>query len=172
MIVAAFREDPFVRWMLPDEQRYDEAFSRLALQVAVQAIAHESASHTRDYVSAALWLPPGIETERSDWFLAAVPEMRHEALMEIGRRMDEALPDQPHWHLRFLGTLPAAQGRGLGSDLLRETLVVCDTAHQAAYLESTSPRSRALYERHGFEVTTEIQVGDSPPVWPMLRQAR
>ncbi len=41
-----------------------------------------------------------------------------------------------------------------------------------AYLEASSPRNRALYERHGFEVTGEIQVADSPPLWPMLRRPR
>jgi hypothetical protein len=40
-----------------------------------------------------------------------------------------------------------------------------------AYLEASAPRNRALYERHGFEVVGEIQAGDSPPLWPMLRPA-
>ncbi len=40
-----------------------------------------------------------------------------------------------------------------------------------AYLEATSPRSRALYERHGFEVTAELRAtADSPPMWAMWRE--
>jgi hypothetical protein len=30
---------------------------------------------------------------------------------------------------------------------------------------------RPLYQRHGFEAIDEIQAGDSPPMWPMLRPA-
>jgi len=39
-----------------------------------------------------------------------------------------------------------------------------------AYLEATSPRNRALYERHGFKVTEEFTLGPgSPPLWRMWR---
>jgi ribosomal protein S18 acetylase RimI-like enzyme len=172
VIVAAFRADPFVRWMLPDEARYEEAFSRLSLGIAALAVEHQSARHTGDSLAAALWLPPGVESPGGEWFMAAVPEERHAALEEVGRQMDGALPAQAHWHLRLLGVEPAAQGRGLGSELLRESLAASDALHEAAYLESTSPGSKALYERHGFAVTAEIQAGDSPPLWPMLRPPR
>jgi hypothetical protein len=35
----------------------------------------------------------------------------------------------------------------------------CDRKQVLAYLEATSPRDVALYERHGFEVLSTIQVG-------------
>ena len=41
-----------------------------------------------------------------------------------------------------------------------------------AYLESSNPRNISLYERHGFEVMGEIQVGAGPLMTPMLRQPR
>ena len=51
-----------------------------------------------------------------------------------------------------------------------------DPAHQGkgtpAYLESTNSANIPLYERHGFEVLATIQVGSSPPIFPMLRSAR
>lgn len=34
------------------------------------------------------------------------------------------------------------------------------------------PRTRGLYERHGFELLGTIQVGTSPPIFPMLRTPR
>lgn len=40
-----------------------------------------------------------------------------------------------------------------------------------AYLESSNPLNVPLYERFGFEVIAEIQTGDSPTIWPMLRPA-
>jgi hypothetical protein len=45
----------------------------------------------------------------------------------------------------------------------------CDEEGMPAYLESSNPTNVPLYERHGFEVITEIQVADSPVVYPMLR---
>lgn len=32
--------------------------------------------------------------------------------------------------------------------------------------------AKTLYRRHGFEVRDTIQVGSSPPIFPMLRPAR
>lgn len=72
----------------------------------------------------------------------------------------------------MIGVDPRAQGTGLGSALLRHALEQCDAQHLPAYLESSNPKNNPLYERHGFEVLAELQSGDSPPIWPMLRTAR
>jgi hypothetical protein len=47
---------------------------------------------------------------------------------------------------------------------------VCDRAGLAAYLESTNPRNISLYVRFGFEIVGTIQVGSSPPIFPMRRK--
>jgi hypothetical protein len=40
-----------------------------------------------------------------------------------------------------------------------------------AYLEASSARNRALYERHGFEVTEELSLPKGgPPIWLMWRE--
>ena len=39
-----------------------------------------------------------------------------------------------------------------------------------AHLEATGTRSRAVYERFGFEVTTEISPTGGPPLWLMWRE--
>jgi ribosomal protein S18 acetylase RimI-like enzyme len=76
----------------------------------------------------------------------------------------------PHWYLPLIGVDPAHEGKGYGSALLKHVLVNCDRNGQVAYLESTSPESVRLYERHGFEVLAEIQVGSSiPSIFPMAR---
>jgi ribosomal protein S18 acetylase RimI-like enzyme len=78
-------------------------------------------------------------------------------------------PHEPHWYLPFIGVDPARQDQGLGAALLTSGLAKCDAAHLPAYLESTNPRNRTLYERHGFQAVGEISAGDCPPVVPMLR---
>ena len=47
-----------------------------------------------------------------------------------------------------------------------------DEEHVPAYLESGNPRNVSLYQRHGFEVAATIQVGSSPSVVPVIREAR
>ena len=73
--------------------------------------------------------------------------------------MDRRHPSADHWYLPLTGVDVVAQGRGLGTALLRHTLQSCDRDRLPAYLEATSPRSRDLYQRYGFEVIGEIRAG-------------
>jgi ribosomal protein S18 acetylase RimI-like enzyme len=57
-----------------------------------------------------------------------------------------------------------------GSALMRHALSVCEREGKAAYLESTNPRNISLYVRFGFEIVGTIQIGSSPPIFPMLRE--
>ena len=86
--------------------------------------------------------------------------------------MDSYHPEEPHWYLPLIGVEPNARGRGLGEALMRHALSRCDREKKVAYLESSNPRNISLYERHGFEVMGEIQVGLGPLVTPMLRRPR
>jgi ribosomal protein S18 acetylase RimI-like enzyme len=81
-------------------------------------------------------------------------------------------PPEKHWYLLSVGVRPGAQGRGTGAALVAHTLALADAAGQGAYLEATSPRSRVLYERHGFEVVGQIDLEGCPPIWPMWRAPR
>jgi ribosomal protein S18 acetylase RimI-like enzyme len=67
---------------------------------------------------------------------------------------------------------PHAQGKGLGTALLHATFHRCDSDGLSAYLEATSQRNVALYERLGFEHLGEFNLGSSPPLWPMRRPPR
>jgi hypothetical protein len=54
---------------------------------------------------------------------------------------------------------------------MRPVLERCDRDRVPAYLEASSPRNRALYERHGFEVMEECRYADDgPPLWRMWRE--
>jgi GNAT superfamily N-acetyltransferase len=173
-LVTAFSADPFVRWLLPESDKFLKHFPAGARAHAATALANGGACHTRDFKATALWFAAGVEMPAgaSEAMVKGIPESRRESAFAVFARMGECHAKEPCWHLRLLGVDPPLQGRGYGSALLEVTLRDLDELHVAAFLESTSPGSRALYERWGFEVTDEIQVGDSPPLWPMLRQAR
>jgi ribosomal protein S18 acetylase RimI-like enzyme len=86
--------------------------------------------------------------------------------------MESYHPRETHWYLPLIGVDPAHQRNGFGAALLQDTLRQCDRDHAVAYLESTNAANVPLYKRHGFEVLGTIQVGSSPPLFPMRRAAR
>ena len=89
----------------------------------------------------------------------------------LGARLSSYHPRAPHAHLAFLDVASAAQGRGVGSALLKAALAPLDVNGATAYLEASKPRNVALYQRHGFEVTGEFEL---PGVrfWCMTRAPR
>jgi ribosomal protein S18 acetylase RimI-like enzyme len=77
---------------------------------------------------------------------------------------------EPHYYVRTLGVATRFQGQGLGTALLRPTLDRCDQEGLPAYLEASTERSAALYERLGFVHLGELRVPDGGPrFWPMRR---
>jgi len=54
------------------------------------------------------------------------------------------------WYLTIVGVHPAAQGRGIGAQLIRPTLIEATQAGAYCYLETFTPRTVAFYERLGF----------------------
>ena len=121
----------------------------------------------------ALWLAPGTDSDgeamQQLMFDGSDPQIRTD-LNGVFEQMDAFHPSFEHWYLPLVGVDPIAQGRGLGTALMQHVLADLDRAGLTAYLEATSPRNRALYERHGFEEIGVIQHGESPPMWPMVRQ--
>ena len=81
-------------------------------------------------------------------------------------------PREPHWYLPTIGVEPDLHRRGLGSALLREALKRCDQEHKPTDLESSNPANTALYQRHGFVALGVIRAAQSPPMVPMMRDAR
>ena len=78
-------------------------------------------------------------------------------------------PRTPHHYVLIVGVEPELQGRGIGSELMRPTLEHCDRTGLHAYLEASSDRSAALYERLGFRTERELRLGSSPPLRLMIR---
>lgn len=174
-VVAAFSADPAARWLYPDSQRYREYFPSFVKAFAGAAFEHGSADCVQDYSGAALWLPPGVHPDEMALFTLlqhTIPEREQAEVFALLEQMDSYHPAEPHWYLPMIGVVPDKQGNGCGSALLRHALERCDRDDKLAYLESSSPKNIPLYQRHGFEVLGTIQVGSSPPLFPMLRRPR
>jgi ribosomal protein S18 acetylase RimI-like enzyme len=174
-LTLAFGTDPLIRWFYPDSDRYLRHFPEMIEYFGGRAFEHDTAYRTDDFTGAALWLPPGVgpdEERMGQLIQESTDERIHESIFSILGQMEEHHPQEPVWYLPVIGVDPVHQGRGIGSALLDERITACDRDGMAAFLESSNPRNIPLYERHGFEVVAEVQAGDSPPIWPMLRKAR
>jgi GNAT superfamily N-acetyltransferase len=174
-LVAAFVSGPFIRWIFPDPRQYLVYFPQVLKYFAGRAFDHQSAYRSEDFRATALWLPPGVgpdEEEVARVMEEGVDEMRLGEVFAVLEQAGGSHPPVEHWYLPAMGVDPRWQGKGYSSALLTRGLEVCDVEHVAAYLEATNPANIPLYERFGFEVVGEIQVGGSPVIIAMLRAAR
>jgi len=172
-VVLAFSADPVARWFYPDPHQYLLHLPSFVRAFAGKAFEHNSAYYVDGYLGAALWLPPDIHPDE-DALVAllqrTIPEENQQEIFAFIEQMDSSHPSESHWYLPMIGVDPAKQGNGYGSALLKHALERCDGEGKLAYLESSSPKSIPLYQRHGFELLGTIQVGKSPPLFPMLRK--
>lgn len=175
VLVKAFQNDPAARWMYPDTSDYLRNFPDFVRTFAGKAFKHGTADRLSDCRGAALWLPPGVQPDEEPliaFIQSTVAESNQAAMFSVFEQMAAFHPAAPHWYLPLIGVDPDRQGQGLGSVLLERALRRCDRNFLPAYLEATSPRNLALYERHGFEVVGKIQAGSSPEIIPMFRAPR
>ena len=174
-ILLAFSADPAARWTWRDPQVYLTHFPPFIRAFGGKAFAHGAAYYVDGYAGAALWLPPDVHPDEDaliSLLQQTVSKQRLNDVFAAFEQMGSYHPTEPHWYLPLIGVDPSQQGNGYGSALMKHGLVPCDRDKKLAYLESTNPRNIPLYERHGFELLGTIQVGKSPPIFPMLRKPR
>ncbi len=179
VLARAFYDDPPMRWVIPDDRSRLRTLERAGLLFLTRIyLPQDECWTTSDTNAIAIWELPG------QWKLGLGAQLRLlPAMLGIyGRglpRVASAIsalernhPAKPHMYLPFVAVDPEWQGRGLGAAVLRPVLDRCDAEQLPAYLEATTPRNRALYERHGFQVTEEFVLGKgSPPLWRMWRDS-
>lgn len=174
-MVAAFVTDPLARFALPSPYDHLRGMPAATRAFAGRSFEHGTAYVSADFCGAALWLPPGIHPDGEaleQAFREHVGPERLDDLLATFEKMDASHPEEPHWYLPMIGVEPNARNRGLGRVLMQHALGRCDQDGVLAYLESSNPRNITLYERHGFEVMGQIQIGGAPVITPMLRQPR
>ena len=171
-LVLGFATDPLARWFWPDARTHlsggpaFDAFGGPSLDSGTTYI-------TENYEGVALWMPPGVEPDEERMIPileATVPEDRLEDVFGVFEAMESFHPEEDCWYLPLIAVDPYYQGQGFGSQLMKHALARVDEDGLPAYLESSNPRNISLYERHGFEIMGEIQIGTSPVVTPMIRR--
>jgi len=171
-LAAAFMGDPIFSWMMPNERRRHGRLRRFfAFELRHLVLPRGSAWTLEGLNGAALVLPP------KAW--SSPPRLVMLQGLCFGARVDRPAGllaqierlhlREPHYYFAYIGVAPAAQGQGLGRRLMAPTLERCDAEGLPAYLEASSERNAALYERLGFEPQREVRFGGSPPLRLMTR---
>lgn len=178
----AFAGDPVMAWVAaPGEERYARTGPKAFGTVLRTTYMPKAEVYTTvDGRAAVIWVPPDKwKAPVSDTFRLLPAYLRLSGarlprLLKVVTAMEKrhAKAEEPHWYIPFIGTDPAAQGKGLGSALLAHVLARADAEGRPAYLEATSPRNQLLYHRHGFEPLDELRVADCPPMTVMWRKPR
>lgn len=79
----------------------------------------------------------------------------------ITRQIDalhEKHAPEPHFYLDNLGVLPAAQGQGWSSKLIRPFLEMADAQGVIAYTDTVTPANVPFYEHFGFQCVEQTAI--------------
>lgn len=180
-LANAFLDDPVMALVFggtvpkPRATRFFEIMGRVQLH-------HGHTYLTGGDEAAAIWAPPGrwklpaMDIVKNTPGLLRVMGWRFPSSLKILNALEKNHPNEPHYYLEFIGTDPAHQGKGFGSELMRPMIERCDTEGVGAYLESSKESNVAFYGRFGFETTKVIHhrnpAGEPVPQWLMWRDPR
>lgn len=101
--------------------------------------------------------PPKHDSPSSDRGPGSNPEACEAFFGGMDRIRLEMMGDKAYTYLKLLHTDPKHQKRGAGAMLVKWGLEEADRLSLPAYLES-SPAGRALYEKHGFQEVTTLDL--------------
>ena len=177
---AAFYDDPVMSWALRDDDRRLGQLTVMFRGLAEDVVPDRGRVLVADEASACFWRDPTFDhhaeaddagpdgdagTDRPSPF---TPDEQARFAI-LGAAMHEAHPTDEHWYLNVVATLPTHRSRGLGAAVLAPIIAEADAAGLPCYLESTNPRNRTLYYRHGFEDMGDIHLDTGVSMRQMWR---
>ena len=177
VLARAFHDDPAWVWLIPDANRRARLLPWL-FRVGFDVTAADVWTTEGIVRGAARWLPPGRPPMRVGPTLKAfvttplrlgssiAPFLAYGRAVEALRA--EAVPE-PHWYLAGIGVEPSAQGRGIGSALLRPGIEAAAAAGLPVVLLTNNEANLAFYERNGFATVREGHTPkNGPNAWAMV----
>jgi len=176
----AFVTDPVFRFLCPGRLR-QKGRLRTVFETELELYVLRNGGTvwtTSGFGGAVAELPPGrwemptTATGREALRLLRAYRTRLPRALNAQKELAKRHLSEPHFYVRTVGVRTALQGQGFGSMLMQPTLKRADSAGLPTYIEASSERSAALYERLGFVHLGVFDLPDGgPPVWPMRRPA-
>jgi ribosomal protein S18 acetylase RimI-like enzyme len=171
ILATSFAADPMIVTMMPNAALRSRALPHALRGQLIESMAAGGAHGAWDgeqLVGVAVTRPFGTATLLGTR-LRAMPSYVGAATLNLPfvprmvRETSKAAahhPTDPHTYVQLVGVHPDAQGRGVGSALLRHVFDTSDAAAHPVYLETSNPRNIPLYERHGFRVVDSYDSRD------------
>jgi GNAT superfamily N-acetyltransferase len=176
VLADAFSHDPVFERLLPNQRTRSQGLRRyFSIELRAVGLARGSVWTTDDLTGAAISNGPGMWRVPPRALALHGPAFSRAFRLRLPRaatllaRVESRHVRGPHHYFAAIGVSPERQGHGLGRALMAPTLKLCDQAGLPAYLEASSERNAALYQRLGFDVVGELQYGASQPLRLMLR---
>ncbi|WP_130340542.1 GNAT family N-acetyltransferase [Micromonospora kangleipakensis] len=156
-LVAAFANDPVLRYLFPDDATYPRyaaaffghLFDKRVGQGTIWTVGHGA--------SVAMWDGPAAAGGPPEESLAA--HLPADALARVnayGEAVHAALPTTPFWYLGVLGTHPDHAGRRWGHAVMGIGLRRAAADGLPAILETSNPANVEVYRRAGWEVARTV----------------
>ncbi len=177
-LATAFAKDPITGFLLQTGEGYRERVTQFFSLLMRARIALKMPVFVAQGANGIDGATMGYSTVRSEWPSGLTEEwVRFEnSIPGVTDRMaiyDEVAnkfkPPAPHYYLGVIGTDPALQGSGIGTQLLKAFCGVSagDPLSSGVYLETAQASNLRFYERAGFAETGRGNLGDAT-LWCMF----
>jgi ribosomal protein S18 acetylase RimI-like enzyme len=179
ILAQAFFEDPMLSFIFPNvESRRDAltAFFKVFLADSVKRGEVIIAPEDKGVIA---WYPSDVQVfdDQFQEVLAQLAEVctnfngleAGERLEQIGSKIEACEPTTARCEVLWIGLLPEARGKGMGSELLSPVFNYADQEKVGCYLVSSTPRNISFYERQGFRQVCPIPINDEVLLTGMWR---
>lgn len=172
VLAEAFKDDPLNNFVSPKS-----AYPEFTFRVMAPIFLHDGfVLLAKESKGAALWLPPKVKLASPVSFSIMMESLFSFGIGSIYRGllamhiMEKYHVPEDHYYLYAIGTLDEYRNQGVATSLIQPMIERSEKDHLPIYLENTREENLSFYQRHGFKVSHEYQVGKSGPViWGMVR---
>lgn len=168
----AYEDYPLHNWF--SGGKYDPKASKIIMQISLKTMTDIGVIYadSPEINGFAVWLPPTFQGSKTLPFLfnGGISLILHSGLGIINKlltyenyamNLKKKFTGHFDWYLYNLSVSKKAQGKGIGSKLLRPMLEFSDLEQLTAYLETNKESNVALYEHFGFKLMEEDFIPNS-----------
>jgi ribosomal protein S18 acetylase RimI-like enzyme len=183
IISKAFMDDPLTSFMLPFRRTREKTLYKFFRAYGEINIKNDCGYGSGSPLQGvAYWKSPqqenlSISVKSLTLFLPLlftiypIGYFRAKAILQIIEELHKKHADEPHYYLDNIGVLPAAQGKGIASKLIRPILHMADSQKAIAYTDTFTRANVALYEHFGFQcVEQRLDTRTGITVYALRRQ--
>ena len=162
----AYQDYPLHNWF--SGGTYDPKDSRLLMDISLKTMTEDAVIYadSEELNGFAVWLPLGFTGNKTLPFLAngGLDLILHSGPGIIGRlltyenlamKLKETYTNHVDWYLFNLSVSSKAQGKGIGSKLMRPMLEFCDQENMVCYLETNKESNVTIYQRYDFKLAEQ-----------------